>query len=1137
MKKKMKTMSRIQLLLTAVLLVMCQAVMAQGHRVSGTVVDAFGPVMGANVTERDANNRIVTAAVTDINGNYSMVIANPKNKLVASFVGNSPQTKSIGSQTKINFNMQAQTQIKEVTVVSKRRTDVGGLGIPKREMSVATQTMDFSEVEGMSFASAGEALQGQIAGLDIVAGSGNAGAGTQMRLRGVSSINGDKEPLIVLDGQIFDAPDFDAANATEEDYSSLLSINVEDIASITVLKDAASTAVWGSQGANGVIEIKTKRGARGKTKVNYSYKFTGTWQPTAYKLLNGDQYTMMLKEELYNQAQDPTSTSSVYELNYDKANHPGDWENWNNNTDWVDAVTQFGQRHEHNIQISGGGEKATFRISAGYNTEKYTIIKQSKNMFTTRMALDYNVSDRIKFRATFPFTYTNFNKNYSDLLPIAQKMASNMSIYRQDADGNDTHEFYIMNSSTEGRNRSSDRMSSIRALGNPVAIANLAWREDNTYRVNPDFQIVYELMGKEEGKHRLTYTGDVYIDIYARSTPAFYPAELTKVNYNGSTYNHSYNLESNRTSFTIKNDVKFVPHFKNEDWSAMGLLRYEMQLWNSNQQTEGDYILPNGIEVATAGAYPVSGETSTLTSEGRSQKVTFNSHFSYKSKYSLGITVVADGNSSFGPKNKWAYSYGLSGRWNIIDEPFMQWSRKWLSMLAFSPGWGQRGKAPGNTTSFYELYVMNSSNYGPATGSVSAYPVGYLSKMRIDDLKRETKTGINLKTDVGLFNDRIEAEISYYNEKTTDLMMNNVKIPSSSGYSIQSVANVGAMTNEGWEMSLNFNNIIKVGKFSMSAKFNMQQNYNEVTEMDERVLAGINTDWSAGNGIYLPRVQVGNPLGSIYGYRYKGVYQYGYEGAVDLCTKAGEQAVKNNQSFNNETWYNQWLSEGHTAPFALDEQGRVLMNSDGTPKHMVYDYDGVNYQFRGGDAIYEDINHDGDINQLDVVYLGNSLPKFDGGFGFTFKYDRWKLTTQFTMRLGYKVVNAARMELEKMSTTYNQTATVNYRWRKDGDETPIPRALYGDNSAYNWLGSDRYVEDGSFLRFNYAQLSYDAPTKWVKSVGLSSLKVYVSANNLYCWTKYSGAEPERSSETWKWATDAGKTARPRTMTVGINLGL
>jgi TonB-dependent SusC/RagA subfamily outer membrane receptor len=163
----------------------------------------------------------------------------------------------------------------EVTVTTKRRSTSGGLSIPKREVSVAQQTMDFADVEGLAFTSADEALQGKIAGLDIVAGSGNLGAGTQMRLRGVTSINGDKNPLIVVDEQIFDAPDFDVENATEEDYASLLSVNVDDIASITVLKDAASTAIWGSRGANGVIEIKTKRGARGKTKVGYSYKFSG----------------------------------------------------------------------------------------------------------------------------------------------------------------------------------------------------------------------------------------------------------------------------------------------------------------------------------------------------------------------------------------------------------------------------------------------------------------------------------------------------------------------------------------------------------------------------------------------------------------------------------------------------------------------------------------------------------------------------------------------------------------------------------------------------------------------------------------------------------------------------------------------
>jgi len=407
-------------MLIAVLLVMCQAAMAQGQRVSGTVTDAFGPVMMANVVERDANNRIVTAAVTDINGNYTLVVKNPKNKISASYVGSKTVTKSIGAATKIDFNLTSQTTIKEVTVTTKRRSTSGGLSIPKREVSVAQQTMDFADVEGLAFTSADEALQGKIAGLDIVAGSGNLGAGTQMRLRGVTSINGDKNPLIVVDEQIFDAPDFDVENATEEDYASLLSVNVDDIASITVLKDAASTAIWGSRGANGVIEIKTKRGARGKTKVGYSYKFSGYWQPSSYNLLNGDQYTMLMKEEFFNPSQNPESTSSVYELNYDQNNHPYDWENWNNNTDWVDAVTKFGTGHDHNINISGGGSKANFRISAGYLHQTGTIIKQTLNRFTTRLALDYFVSDRIKFMTTFGFTYTNNNKNYNDLLGIAQ---------------------------------------------------------------------------------------------------------------------------------------------------------------------------------------------------------------------------------------------------------------------------------------------------------------------------------------------------------------------------------------------------------------------------------------------------------------------------------------------------------------------------------------------------------------------------------------------------------------------------------------------------------------------------------------------------------------------------------------------
>lgn len=1122
-------MPRIKLLVTAILLTLVQTVFAQGTRISGKVSDDFGPVMMANVVERDANNRIVTAAVTDVNGNFSMVVKNTKNKLSVSYVGAKPITVPIGAKTVFNLKLgSSQTTVKEVTVTSRRRTSSGGLSIPKREVSVAQQTMDMADVEGLSFTSADEALQGKIAGLDIVAGSGNLGAGTQMRLRGVTSINGNKNPLIVVEDQIYDAPDFDPENATEEDYASLLSVNVEDIASITVLKDAASTAIWGSKGANGVIEIKTKRGARGKTRVNFSYKFTGNWQPKGYELLDGDSYTMLMKEALYNPTQAQDATTNVNELNYNQS-----WplyENWNNNTDWVDAVTQFGQMHSYSLNLTGGGEKANFRISAGYDHQTGTIIKQTLNRFTTRMALDYFVSDRITFITNFSFSYTDNDKNYTDLLGIAQKIAPNMSIYRQRADGTDTDEYYIMNRSDANRNPSSSELDKIRELGNPIAIANLAKSQETVYRINPDFRLKYELLGIEEGKSRLTYTGGAYFDIYANSKPSYYPAELAKLTLTDTDYNRGYNYESNSMTFTFTNDLVFTPYFKNEDWTATMRFRYQMVTGNSSKLEETARLLPPGIEIPTLGGELLEGSktpTSSSTGKSRSQNWSYTGHVSYKSRYSLGFTIRADGDSKFGPKNKWAYFPSVSARWNIIDEPFMEPLRKVVSMLAFRPSWGMVGNAPSSESLFYEIYKPSEGAYGPEGGT----PTTSITQLKLDDLKWETTTSYNLGFNLGLFDDKIDAEFEYYYKKTTDLLMKDVAIPTTSGYSKLAYANVGAMTNEGWELNVNFNDIVKVGKFSMDAYVNVSQNYNEITEMDEKVLNSVNAEWSNENGKYMNRAQVGNPLGSVYGYRYKGVYQYSYDYLLN------QQRENNWTSSDFENWINnEFLAKGKTAPVALDKDGKVLMQEDGTPKHVVYDYTGVNYEFKGGDAIYEDINHDGEINSLDVVYLGNSLPKVNGGFGFTFTYDRFTLRTSFNYRFGNKVVNTARMNLENMSSAYNQCASVNYRWRKDGDVTPIPRAMYGDKVAYNYLGSDRYVEDGSFVRFQYVQLTYNMPPKLTKKLGLNQFKIYLSANNLYCWTKYSGTDPEHSADGWGYAEDDSKTPRAKSFTVGINIG-
>src|SRR5574344_877566 len=402
-----------------------QSIYAQSIRISGTLSDSEGPIMMGNIVERDANNRIVSACQTDFNGNFSMQVKSPKNKLVFSYVGDKTKTMTIGGNTVFKVKLEPEnTQLKEVVVKSKR-TNTGGLMIPKKEISVSQQTMNMENIEGLAFTSADEALQGEIAGLDIVQNSGNLGAGTTMRLRGVTTINGNAEPLIVVDDKIFDNPDetFDFTNANEEQYASLLSVNVEDIAKIDVLKDAAATAVWGSKGANGVIMITTKRGSRGKPRVNFSYMFTGNWQPKGYDLLNGDDYTMLMKEEYYNPNQSNTATSNIREINYDKS--WADYENWNNNTDWVDAVTKFGAQSSYNLNISGGGQKAQFRISGGYDHQTGSIIQQKLDRLSTRLVLDYNVSDRIRFSTNFALVYTDNLQNYAGLLGKAQQLAPN----------------------------------------------------------------------------------------------------------------------------------------------------------------------------------------------------------------------------------------------------------------------------------------------------------------------------------------------------------------------------------------------------------------------------------------------------------------------------------------------------------------------------------------------------------------------------------------------------------------------------------------------------------------------------------------------------------------------------------------
>lgn len=1138
-------MNNIRTYITVGALCSAMTISAQDHRISGTVSDEFGPVIGCNVIEKDANNRNVNATITDVNGNFQLAIKNPKNKLVVSYVGYKTFSQVIGSQTNFQVQLKDANELGTVTVTAKQRFRGDGLSIPKDEVSVATQTMNMDIVDGLAFTSADEALQGQIAGLDIVANSGNLGAGTTMRMRGVTTINGSSEPLIVVNGNIMDVPDAkdtDWSTATEETYSSLLSINVNDIESIDIMKDAAATAIWGARGANGVISIKTKRGKRGKIRIDYNFSLQGNWQPKGYNLLSGDEYTMLMKEELYNPTQNPSATTNINELNYNKS--WAEYNNWNDNTDWVKAVTQTGWNQSHGLTISGGGEKAVFRISANYDHQTGTIIKQVLNRFSTRLNLEYYVSDKLKFTTEFPLTYTKNQKSYANILGKALSMAPNMSIYREDGNGIDTNEYYIMLPSAEKdeygssiSGTSSLQLKSVRDIGNPVAIANLAWNNESTYRITPDFRINYYFLGNDDHKTRLDYEGQVYLDIFSKSNPTYCPGSLSTNGWKDNSYNLYTMDDYNSFQFQTRHQLIFTPKFKNEDIAWMMLGRWELTSGTSYGQNVSERKLPLGAQSPTLPAE--ISNMSTSNGEWRSMAGVFSTHLSYKGRYNADFTVRADGTTRFGDNNKWGYFPGMSVRWNISDEPWMKWSRKVLSMLAFRPSWGVNGRTPSSEYLQYAKYAAGSQ-YGNGN---TMLPSTRVDGLQLSDLKWEKTTSWNMGANLGLFDDMIEADFNYYYKKTKDLLNPGVAISSQTGYTTLAWKNIGSMENKGWEFNITAKKFIKAGKFSMDASFNVAQNFNKITEMDQTVLDGINEDWSADSrGKYFKRIQVGNALGSIFGLRHKGVYQYSYDYLENLrrqgyVMEGNEKIMIRNNNDLVDYLNNHFLPAGKTAPIALNRDGKVITGADGKPLRMTYNSKdgGETYKFDGGDVIYEDVNHDGTINSLDMVYLGNSNPKFSGGFGFTFRYGNWSLRTNFVYRTGFKVVNFARMGVEKMYDTTNQSTAVNWRWRKNGDMTEIPRALY--NYGYNWLGSDRYVEDASFLRFSYVSLSYDVPKKFLKSVGLNTLRFDLSGQNIFVWSKYSGTDPEHANNGWNFASDSSQTPRSKSFTLRMRIGI
>ena len=1105
-------------MLLACFCIQASAQVKAGDIISGQVWDDFDPLMMCNVVEIDHNNRIVAHGTTDINGNFSFALKNPKDKIRISYIGCQTVELPINKRAFGKIVLKSNTTIKEVTVTAVRKSQSTGLAIPMDQIATASQTIDMKEFEGVGITSVDEALQGRVAGLDIVANSGDLGAGTTIRLRGVSTIHGNQNPLVVVNGNPITVDEsFDFENANNERFAELLQVNPDDIESITVLKDAAAQTIWGSKGANGVIEIKTKRGARGKTRVSYNYRLTGNWIYKRYKLLNGDDYTMYMKEAYFNPRQessfaDKSSDSFIPEIAY--APEWAEYNMYNDNTDWVDAVTKFGVQQSHSINISGGGEKATFRISGGYDTQSNYIIKQGMDRFTTRVALDYNVSDRIKVRTNFDFNYTNRDlHNTGDAIGVAQRKMPNLSIYREDANGNDTDEFYTMNywiTRQTGVYAASTYLNDQYNMVNPVAKAYNSSQKTTDLNLRPEFIFQYDILGTQPDQHQLRYEGQILFSISNGDNSSYVPGWLSSSTMFSTDYNTASASSSKSHNMSTRHTLTYTPHFNKEGHSLMVMGRYDYGQGNSSSQNTGKRMLPTTADITSTLAGGVISSYGSGAGHSRSQNLTFQAHYSYKGRYSVTGVLRGDCTTAFGPDRPWGFFPALSGRWNISKEPFME-KVKWLSMLSIRPSWGYSGRAPGG-----DLW---RSKYGSGPGYMGASSV-IPNNIRLAGLRYEKKNSFQVGFDFGFYLDEshrrtIDANVDIYTSKTTDLLQQNFGIPSSSGYTGLSWYYDGSMSNKGWEFNINGNGIVRAGDFSMDFNVSFANNRNRVLSMDATLLDGLNEEFNYQNKQYLSRVQLNNPLNSIYGFRYKGVYAY---------SEYSDEEVEG-------------LS-GPNSPVVRNEKGEPIFDSTGAPKMMYFNYGGTNqYAFVGGDAIYEDINHDGQINELDIVYLGSSLPKITGGFGTKFHYKRWDLNLQFNFRTGFKVINTARADLENMSNNNNQSIAVNWRWHNEGDVAPLPRAATTKTQfdTYNYLGSDRFVEDASFLRLNYAQLSYSFDPKLLKKWGLSSLRLNLLLNNAFCLTKYSGLDPEHGAGGYRAAYDGDTNPRSRSFQFGINV--
>ncbi len=1050
----------------------------QSKKVTGTVKDAMGPVIGASILEKGTSN----GTVTDIDGNFSLNVQ-PGATLVISYIGFQTQEIVVGNQSSINVTMKEDdTTLEEVVVV--------GYGVQKKKLVTgATVEVKGEDITKLNTTQVLGALQSQSPGVSIQAVSGQPGDGFKVAIRGAGT-NSDTKPIYVIDG------------VTGGDINNL---NPADIERIDVLKDAASAAIYGANGANGVILITTKQGKAGKVSVSYDGNIG--WQNVAKmpQLLNARQFMQI--QDMVNQnnggaAYDWASflkvnpEGGVTEINkglyeaYANGSNPG--------TDWLDAIrNKNAVTTSHALNVSGGSEVSKFSTGIGYQYQDGVFGNMAKSdfrRFTFRLNSEHAILksankdyDVIKFGENMYFQHRqnqglqNGNQYSNEL---SNMVRANPLLPMLDASGKYTDHDYLSESGWFGFNS---------YMGNPVynmLNGQSANNKSKSFNMNAvayvEIQPIKNLIYRGQVNYnQSSWSWRSYLPVYYSNDQGS-KRDLDQVTQQtglgwgwGMTHTLDYKFRVAKNNFDVMVGTEYGqsrPSFgESLNATSTGSI-----FGNMKQAYVG---LTENRSEATVDGTPYGDETS-LSYFGRI-------NYDFNETYMLSLVLRADGSSKFVDGKRWGYFPSVSAGWVVSNEQFMQSTASWLDFLKLRAGWGQNGnKNIGDSFAYMTTFSYgNFGNYSFNNTKDNSTQGAYSTRLANTDLTWETSEQIDLGLDARFLGGRLGLTFDWYSKKTKDLLL-YVQIPASTGFANQ-WRNAGTVKNTGIELALNWRD--QVGEdFHYNIGWNMALNKNEVTEINgaaDYIDGG--KDLLAQSTGTMARMQVGHPIGFFYGYKSDGVIQ----NAADL------------QSY---------LNANCNGDAANSKQGAGI---------------------KPGDLKFVDVNGDGVIDDNDKTDLGDPHPNVTMGFSLGADYKGFDISVTGYAALGQQVARSWRKFTDGQYENY--TTEVYDYWHGEGTSNRYPLLAPG-NTGPNWQEvSDLYVENAGYFRLQNLTIGYDFTKVW-KNSPFQQLRLYFAAQNLFTITKYKGMDPENGraingNEPWVTGVDVCNYPQPRTYMVGVNV--